>query len=99
MNKGMKWYCIFIFLLIAIGTNAQKFEQKIETTGNRYNVIYNGKSFVVDTSTFVVKVDDEKYLKENYDVIRYNKLGYSVLPDLQSGRLEYEDLQSLALCQ
>ena len=77
MNKGMKWYCIFIFLLIAIGTNAQKFEQKIETTGNRYNVIYNGKSFVVDTSTFVVKVDDEKYLKENYDVIRYNKLGYA----------------------
>lgn len=77
MNKRMKRYCIFIFLLIAIGTNAQKFEQKIEKSGNKYNVIYNGKDFPVDTSIFVVKVNDEKYLKENYDVIRYNKLGYA----------------------
>ena len=73
----MKRYCIFIFLLIAIVTNAQKFEQKIEKSGNKYNVIYNGKDFTVDTSIFVVKVTDEKYLKENYDVIRYNKLGYA----------------------
>ena len=74
----MKRQFVFILLiLITICVSAQKFEQRIEFVGNEYKLIYNEKEFTVDTSTYIVKVNDEKYLRENYDVIRYNKLGYA----------------------
>lgn len=74
----MKRQILFIVLiLITICVRAQKFEQKIIFVGNEHKVVYNGKNYTIDTSIYIVKINDEKYLRENYDVVRYNKLGYA----------------------
>lgn len=67
-----------MLILLALNSFSQntKINQKIEKVNEKYITKYNGKQYDIDTKIITVKLQKDKNLAEEYNVVRKNKLGF-----------------------